>query len=295
MFYHQQRTFSKKTLQIIYTLVLALRFHLIKLKQQLNKIKQASSNNDISRSSNSTLNSASSSTSSTSVSSDFNSDAPTATTPPSNTSLAPAQTTKPVQSPHPPKQSPSKSTNSNKILHTSQMFSGPPQTSAPPSGRVYASPLAKTLAEQKNIKLQGKGSGMYDSITSKDVDKLAASAPVQPTVPASTAPKAKATTAAPSPAAVIPPGAAYVDIPVTNIRATIAKRLLESKTRVPHYYLTIHCRVDKLLAIRDKFNKNLEKEKLKLSVNDFIIKACAMACKKVPEANSYWMDNVIRQ
>lgn len=95
--------------------------------------------------------------------------------------------------------------------------------------------------------------------------------------------------------AKIPAGAAYVDLPVSNIRGVIAKRLLESKTTIPHYYLTVDCNMDKINKLRAKFNKQLEKDGVKLSINDFIIKAAAMACKKVPEANSAWMDTVIRQ
>ncbi|XP_055640360.1 dihydrolipoyllysine-residue acetyltransferase component of pyruvate dehydrogenase complex, mitochondrial isoform X2 [Toxorhynchites rutilus septentrionalis] len=129
--------------------------------------------------------------------------------------------------------------------------------------RVYASPMAKRLAEQQKLRLEGM---------------KAASAPEAPH-------------AAPS----IPAGAAYVDIPVSNIRAVIAKRLLESKTTIPHYYLTVDVNMDKINKIRAKFNKQLEKDGVKLSINDFIIKAAAMACRKVPEANSAWMDTFIRQ
>lgn len=155
-----------------------------------------------------------------------------------------------------------------------------PPPAAPSGGRVYASPMAKRLAEQRNIRLQGKGTGLYDSITSADLDKLAAASPA-------------VSAGAPMPAPA--PGAAYVDIPVTNIRQTIAKRLLASKTTIPHYYLTIDVEVDKLLALRNKINKKLEKSGQKVSVNDFIIKATAQALLKVPEANAAWMESFIRQ
>lgn len=148
--------------------------------------------------------------------------------------------------------------------------------------RVYASPMAKKLAEQQRLRLDGKGSGMFGSLTSKDLAGLQA---------AGGAPEAHAPAAAHS----IPAGAAYVDIPVSNIRGVIAKRLLESKTTIPHYYLTVDCNMDQINKLRAKFNKQLEKDGVKLSINDFIIKAAAMACKKVPEANSAWMDTVIRQ
>jgi len=71
--------------------------------------------------------------------------------------------------------------------------------------------------------------------------------------------------------------------------------LLLSKQTIPHYYLTSEIEVDELLALRTNFNKRLEKQNAKLSVNDFVIKAAAMACLKVPEANSAWLDTVIRQ
>lgn len=93
----------------------------------------------------------------------------------------------------------------------------------------------------------------------------------------------------------VTPVSTGVDIPVSNIRAIIAKRLLESKQTIPHYYLSIDIKMDTVLAMREKFNKLLEKDKIKLSVNDIIIKGMAMACKKVPEGNSAWLGNVIRQ
>ncbi|VEN45517.1 unnamed protein product [Callosobruchus maculatus] len=162
----------------------------------------------------------------------------------------------------------------------------PPEPAAAPGGRVYASPMAKRLAEQRNIRLQGKGSGLFGSITSSDLPAAGAAPSTKPTAAA-----AAASISVPPP----PSSSAYVDIPVSGMRATIAKRLLQSKTTVPHYYLTIEVNVDKLLKCREQYNKKLEKQGVKLSVNDFIIKAVAMACKKVPEANSHWMDSNIRQ
>lgn len=144
--------------------------------------------------------------------------------------------------------------------------------------RVYASPMAKKLAEQQKLRLDGKGSGMFGSLTSSDLAGMSAGA-----APAASGP------------AKVPAGAAYVDLPVSNIRGVIAKRLLESKTTIPHYYLTVDVNMDKVAKLRSKFNKSLEKEGVKLSVNDFIIKASALACREVPEANSAWMDSFIRQ
>ncbi|XP_055859155.1 dihydrolipoyllysine-residue acetyltransferase component of pyruvate dehydrogenase complex, mitochondrial isoform X2 [Episyrphus balteatus] len=139
-----------------------------------------------------------------------------------------------------------------------------PMTAVEQSGkRVYASPMAKNLAEKQRLRLEGMS--------------------------AAGAPAAAGVSAGPS-----GPGA-YIDIPVSNIRGVIAKRLKESKQQIPHYYLTAECNVDKLLKLREKTNKKLAKENIKVSVNDFIIKATAIACRKVPETNSYWMDTVIRQ
>ncbi|XP_012543524.1 dihydrolipoyllysine-residue acetyltransferase component of pyruvate dehydrogenase complex, mitochondrial isoform X3 [Monomorium pharaonis] len=155
----------------------------------------------------------------------------------------------------------------------------PPVTAKIPSvaplseDRIYASPLARRLAAERGLSLQGlKGTGLYGSVTSKDLE----GATVQPAVTMVDAPTG-------------------VDIPVSNIRGVIAKRLLESKQTIPHYYLSVDVKMDAALAMREQFNKLLEKDKIKLSINDIIIKAMAMACKKVPEGNSAWLGNVIRQ
>eukprot|EP01117_Protostelium_nocturnum_P018070 TRINITY_DN747_c0_g1_i1.p1 TRINITY_DN747_c0_g1~~TRINITY_DN747_c0_g1_i1.p1 ORF type:complete len:559 (-),score=226.13 TRINITY_DN747_c0_g1_i1:57-1733(-) len=87
---------------------------------------------------------------------------------------------------------------------------------------------------------------------------------------------------------------AYTDIPNSQIRKVIAKRLTESKSTIPHYYLSIECNVDKLLESRTKFNEKSD-GKYKLSVNDFIVKASAQALRRVPEVNSSWTDAAIRR
>lgn len=173
--------------------------------------------------------------------------------------------------------------------------SPPPPAAAPrPTGtqtaseqkygdRVLASPMAKRLAEQQKLRLEGRGSGLYGSLTSSDLSNMSADGGS----PSSSAQVSSSPT--------IPSGAAYIDIPVSNVRGVIAKRLLESKNTIPHYYLTVDCNVDKIIEMRTRFNKQLEKSGAKLSVNDFIIKAAAIACKKVPEVNSSWLDKTIRQ
>lgn len=131
-----------------------------------------------------------------------------------------------------------------------------------------------------------KGTGLYGSITSKDLEGAPLLSAARPAVAPAVAPTAPV-------APVV--RAEGVDIPVSNIRAIIAKRLLESKQTIPHYYLTVDIKMDAALEMRERFNKILEKEKVKLSVNDIIIKGMAMACKKVPEGNSSWLGEVIRQ
>ncbi|XP_049318150.1 dihydrolipoyllysine-residue acetyltransferase component of pyruvate dehydrogenase complex, mitochondrial [Bactrocera dorsalis] len=156
---------------------------------------------------------------------------------------------------------------------------GKPMTAVEQRGeRVYASPMAKKLAEAQSLRLQGAGSGIYGSIKSSDLAGMAAAAPA---VGAHAAPAA--------------PQGGYIDIPVSNVRGVIAKRLKESKQQIPHYYVTMECQMDNLLKLREKVNKKYEKQGVRVSVNDFIIKATATACRKVPESNSYWMESVIRQ
>jgi pyruvate dehydrogenase E2 component (dihydrolipoamide acetyltransferase) len=91
------------------------------------------------------------------------------------------------------------------------------------------------------------------------------------------------------------PTADYVDIPLSNMRRTIAARLAESKVQSPHYYLTVDIQMDKVLKLREVFNKSLAERGAKLSINDFIVKAVAKALEDVPEANSAWLGDIIRQ
>ncbi|XP_034834508.1 dihydrolipoyllysine-residue acetyltransferase component of pyruvate dehydrogenase complex, mitochondrial isoform X2 [Maniola hyperantus] len=154
-----------------------------------------------------------------------------------------------------------------------------PAPAAEQHGRIYASPMARRLAELKNIRLGGQGSGLYGSLKSGD---LAAAA----TAPAPLPPP-------PAPA----PGATFTDIPLSGMRETIAKRLSAAKQTIPHYQLCATVNVEKLLAMRKEVNERLaaEKSNVKVSVNDFILKAVAAACKRVPTVNSHWMETFIRQ
>uniref|UniRef100_A0A667YLA4 Acetyltransferase component of pyruvate dehydrogenase complex n=1 Tax=Myripristis murdjan TaxID=586833 RepID=A0A667YLA4_9TELE len=166
----------------------------------------------------------------------------------------------------------------------------PAAQAGPRKGRVFASPLAKKLAAEKGIDLaQVSGSGPDGRITRKDIESF-----VPPKVaPVTAAPIPAAAPAAPAPAAA--PAGTFTDIPISNIRKVIAQRLMQSKQTIPHYYLSIDVNMDQVLELRKELNAEVKAQNIKLSVNDFIIKASALACLKVPEANSSWMDTVIRQ
>nr|XP_019012508.1 pyruvate dehydrogenase complex dihydrolipoamide acetyltransferase [Kwoniella pini CBS 10737]OCF51289.1 pyruvate dehydrogenase complex dihydrolipoamide acetyltransferase [Kwoniella pini CBS 10737] len=155
--------------------------------------------------------------------------------------------------------------------------------------KFFASPLARKIALEKGIPLSEiKGTGPEGRIVKADVEKYkggsSSSAATTPTSGATATP-GKAAPAAP---------AEYEDIPTSNMRKTIGKRLTESKQQLPHYYLTVEVNMDRLLKLREMFNKAGE-GKTKLSVNDFIVKAASLALAEVPEANSAWLGDVIRQ
>ena len=163
---------------------------------------------------------------------------------------------------------------------------GPPPlkpTSAPasqpavaPSGqRIFASPLAKRIAAEKGVNLAGiKGSGPNGRIVKADVDSAKPGAAPAPAA----APKA-APMAAPQPIFTAP---GDKRVPHTAIRKVIARRMLESKQTVPHFYLTVDLEIDALLAARQAINAVAEKKGTKVSVNDMVIKACAKALRYHP-------------
>lgn len=154
-------------------------------------------------------------------------------------------------------------------------------------GRVFASPAAKRVAAERGVDLSQikTGSGMDGMITSKDVESFT------PTAAAAAAPSFTAAPLTSFPTITGP----VTDIEASNVRKVIAKRLQQSKQEVPHYYLTVECNMDKTMKLRQEINSTYEKEGVKLSVNDFIIKAAALSCKRVPACNSAWMDTFIRQ
>ena len=151
-------------------------------------------------------------------------------------------------------------------------------------GRVMASPLAKRVAANEGVDLRGvAGTGPHGRIVKDDVLKAQASG-------------------GSGKGRVFRNPVEFAKIPNNNMRKVIARRLTESKQQVPHFYLTVECELDRLLDIRKDINFEAEavagkdkKPAYKASVNDFVIKAVALALKKVPAANASWTDEAILQ
>jgi len=160
-------------------------------------------------------------------------------------------------------------------------------------GRIFASPLARRLAQQAGIDLSRiAASGPHGRIVKADVE--AAVAHGGATAPAARPAGAPAPGTRPAPAPTGP--TPYHVVPHTTMRKVIAKRLTEAKQTVPHYYLTVDCEIDTLLKGRAALNAQAPEKgegAYKLSVNDFVIKAVAMALRQVPTANASWSDDGI--
>ncbi|NDR58057.1 pyruvate dehydrogenase complex dihydrolipoamide acetyltransferase [Aliiruegeria sabulilitoris] len=166
-----------------------------------------------------------------------------------------------------------------------------PAPAAADGSRIFASPLARRIAANKGLDLsQLKGSGPRGRIVKADVvNASAAPAPA----PVAKAPKAAAASAAPTGPSTDAVLKTYADrdfkeISLDGMRKTVAARLTEAKQTIPHFYLRRDIKLDALLKFRSTLNKQLEVRGVKLSVNDFIIKACALALQTVPEANRVW-------
>ncbi|MBV9931086.1 MAG: pyruvate dehydrogenase complex dihydrolipoamide acetyltransferase [Alphaproteobacteria bacterium] len=156
-----------------------------------------------------------------------------------------------------------------------------------PGDRIKASPLARRLAEQRGVDLGSlQGSGPGGRIVKADVDGAQPGKAVSAAAPApAEAQAAPAPAAAPPPAAHAVPDIPHEAVKLSNIRKTIARRLTESKQQVPHIYLTVDIRLDALLKLRTELNATLEARAVKLSVNDFMIKALAVALMDEPKCN----------
>lgn len=148
-----------------------------------------------------------------------------------------------------------------------------PATNTPvPGGRLFASPLARRLAAQWHVDLLGvAGTGPHGRIVRRDVESARDRAPVAAVASSAGRPAARR-------------------VPHTGMRRAIARRLTESKQNVPHFYLSVDCKMDALLALRAQANHG---GAVKLSVNDFIVRAAALALREVPEVNVSWQEDAI--
>jgi len=196
-----------------------------------------------------------------------------------------------------------------------QAPAGPAQAAKPngagqaTGNRVFASPLAKRIAREAGIDIGSvQGSGPHGRVVEKDVRAAlqggGAKPAAAPTAAAGPAPAAKpaAPQLAPSMGAdqvkAMFEAGSYEELPLDGMRKTIAKRLVESKQTVPHFYLSLDCELDALMALREQINSAAGKDKdgkpaYKLSVNDFVIKALAIALQRVPNANAVWAEDRI--
>ena len=165
--------------------------------------------------------------------------------------------------------------------------------------RIFASPLARRIAADKGLDLSAlNGSGPHGRIVKADV-LAAGDAPAKPAPAAGPAVSAAPPAAAPSVSAdaiaKIYADREFTEIPLDGMRKTIAARLTEAKQTIPHFYLRRDIKIDNLLSFRGQLNKQLEARGIKLSVNDFIIKACALALQTVPAANAVWAGDRVLQ
>ncbi|WP_107498040.1 pyruvate dehydrogenase complex dihydrolipoamide acetyltransferase [Thalassobius sp. I31.1] len=176
-----------------------------------------------------------------------------------------------------------------------------PATAAPAApakdgNRIFATPLARRIAADKGLDLtQVAGSGPRGRIIKADVEGATATAPAPVAATTAPAPMALPQSADAASVARMYEGRAYEEVALDGMRKTIAARLTEAKQTVPHFYLRRDIQLDALLAFRGQLNKQLEHRGVKLSVNDFIIKACALALQQVPDANAVWAgDRVLK-
>lgn len=193
---------------------------------------------------------------------------------------APAPTTKSESASEKEEKAPVEAAQPKASAQKAETAKAAPAAPKPGNGaeRLKASPLAKRLADAQGIDLGSvTGSGPGGRIVKADLEGAA---------PAMATPAVETPAAKPAPAPVAAPaGIPSESIKLSNMRKVIARRLTESKQTVPHYYLTIDCNLDALLKLRTELNAGLEGRGVKLSVNDLLIKALAVALVEVPDAN----------
>ena len=169
------------------------------------------------------------------------------------------------------------------------------------TNRVFSSPLARRLAKEAGIELARiQGSGPHGRVIARDVEAAKSGRGIMaPAAPAAAAAAAAVVQAPPDDKimALFDAGS-YDAVPHDSIRKVIARRLLEAKLTIPHFYLTLDCNIEKLLAAREEINAAAPKDKdgkpaYKISVNDFVIKALALALQRVPDANVTWTEGAM--
>jgi pyruvate dehydrogenase E2 component (dihydrolipoamide acetyltransferase) len=162
------------------------------------------------------------------------------------------------------------------------------------NGRIFASPLARRMAQQAGLDLGAiRGSGPQGRIVKADIEAALSAARAAP-VPPAAAPQplpAAALVLSKERVAALAGNPPYTERPLTAMRRVIARRLTEAKQTVPHFYLTIDCEIDELLKIRGELNA--KSDAYRISVNDFVIRAAALALRQVPAANASWSDEAI--
>src|SRR5436190_22333721 len=214
---------------------------------------------------------------------------------------APASAGKPATQPEPPPASREPKTEPPPGPAVPPAQTAPRPVANGGDGRVFASPLARRMAQQAGLDLAAiRGSGPNGRVVKADIDRALA-------VPGAAAPPARAPAVAPAatPAAVAAPGMPvfakaqvlalagnppHTEKPHSAMRRVIARRLTESKQTVPHFYLSADCTIDELLKVRKELNG---KSETRISVNDFVIRAAALALRQVPAANASWSDDAI--
>ena len=166
---------------------------------------------------------------------------------------------------------------------------------SPAGGRIVASPLARRLAEQQGIDLATvKGTGPNGRIVKADIEAHQAggktAGAVAPATAGAAAPQGK-----PAPVAAFEGDTPYELVPASNMRKVVARRMVESKQNAPHFYLTVDCEIDELLRVRAELNGRAKDGEFKLSVNDMVIKAAAVALRQVPKANASWQEDGVHR
>jgi pyruvate dehydrogenase E2 component (dihydrolipoamide acetyltransferase) len=167
-----------------------------------------------------------------------------------------------------------------------------PSSSEARGRRIFASPLVRRLAAQHGVELAAvPGSGPNGRIVRRDLERYLeqrGGATEENSVPKA----ARIVPSTPTEPEATASGAKYEDVPLDGMRRTIARRLTESKSTVPHFYLVAECHVDELLALRGRINQSTPR---KISINDFVLKAVATALVEVPAANAIWNEESIRR